>query len=81
LIRYWLTPPAADADFDAKVTDICTLYREAPALAAGIVYAATDEVHQLFVSGRHGSPLDWLIDTAGVVAGVAIALQVARARG
>jgi hypothetical protein len=34
LIRYWLTPPAADADFDAKVTDICTLYRKAPALAA-----------------------------------------------
>jgi len=33
LIRYWLTPPAADPQFDAKVTDICTLYRDDPALA------------------------------------------------
>ena len=41
-------------------------------------YAATDEVHQLFVTGRHGSPLDWLIDTAGVAAGVALALRNAR---
>src|SRR5439155_27009645 len=32
LIRYWLTPPA-DAQFDAKVTDICTLYLTAPVLA------------------------------------------------
>jgi len=32
LIRYWLTPPA-DAQFDAKVTDICTLYPTAPVLA------------------------------------------------
>jgi hypothetical protein len=45
LIRYWLTPPAADADFDAKVTDICTLYREAPALAArGERCVSTDEL-------------------------------------
>ena len=33
LIRYWLTA-AADAQFDIKVQDICTLYHEAPALAA-----------------------------------------------
>jgi VanZ family protein len=53
--------------------------RQAPlAVLVGSAYAATDEVHQLFVSGRHGSPLDWLIDTAGVVAGVAALL---RARG
>ena len=30
-----MTPPAADAQFDAKVTDVCTLYHDAPALAAG----------------------------------------------
>jgi VanZ family protein len=35
-------------------------------------YAATDEVHQLFVSGRQGSALDWLIDTIGVAAGVLV---------
>jgi VanZ family protein len=28
-------------------------------------YAATDELHQAFVEGRNGSPVDWLIDTAG----------------
>src|ERR671922_2204900 len=33
-------------------------------------YAATDELHQSFVEGRHGTPVDWLIDSAGA-AGVA----------
>jgi VanZ family protein len=28
-------------------------------------YAATDELHQSFVEGRHGTPVDWAIDTAG----------------
>ena len=28
-------------------------------------YAATDELHQTFVDGRHGNPVDWLIDSAG----------------
>jgi VanZ family protein len=28
-------------------------------------YAATDEYHQTFVEGRHGTPVDWLIDSAG----------------
>lgn len=56
--------------------------RDVPAaVLAGAAYAATDEVHQVFVSGRQGSPLDWLIDTAGVVAGVAIALRLSRTRG
>jgi VanZ family protein len=38
-------------------------------------YGVTDEVHQTFVTGRHGSPLDWLIDTAGAVLGVALAAR------
>jgi VanZ family protein len=46
------------------------LRREPLAILLGSAYAVTDEVHQAFVSGRHGSPVDWLIDTAGVVAGV-----------
>ena len=25
----------------------------------------TDELHQTFVDGRHGNPVDWLIDSAG----------------
>ena len=44
--------------------------REPAAIVLGSLYAVTDEVHQSFVTGRHGSSLDWLIDTAGVVAGV-----------
>jgi VanZ family protein len=43
---------------------------ERPALALGIAYAASDEVHQLFVAGRHGSPFDVLIDAVGVALGV-----------
>ena len=41
-------------------------------------YAVTDEVHQAFVAGRHGSPLDWLIDTAGAVLGVALAARLSQ---
>ena len=48
------------------------LGREPAAIALGSLYAATDEVHQTFVEGRHGSPVDWAIDTAGVVAGVLV---------
>ena len=44
--------------------------REPAAILLGSLYAVTDEVHQSFVTGRHGSPVDWLIDTAGVVLGV-----------
>ena len=32
------------------------------AFAAAVAYAASDEVHQLFVRGRHGSPIDVGID-------------------
>lgn len=28
-------------------------------------YAATDEYHQSFADGRHSTPLDWAIDSAG----------------
>jgi hypothetical protein len=36
------------------------------AAAVTLGYAATDEVHQHFVHGRIGSPLDWAIDGLGV---------------
>ena len=36
----------------------------AAAIAAG--FAATDELHQLFVHGRVASPVDWAIDCAGI---------------
>jgi len=40
------------------------------ALAAGSLYAATDELHQAFVANRNASPVDWAIDTTGVAIGV-----------
>jgi VanZ family protein len=50
--------------------------RSAPAaLLLASAYAVTDEVHQAFVSGRHGSPLDWLVDTAGAFFGVVLAAR------
>jgi VanZ family protein len=46
------------------------------ALLITSAYAATDEFHQTFVHGRHGSPLDWAIDTAGAaLASVKLARQ------
>jgi VanZ family protein len=48
------------------------------ALAAFLVasgYAATDELHQAFVEGRTGTPVDWAIDSAGA------ALVALRLRG
>ena len=52
------------------------LEREAPALAAGIAYAATDELHQHFVRGRHASPIDVGIDAVGVALGMLVWLRV-----
>jgi VanZ family protein len=44
--------------------------RPGAAVALAALYAVTDEVHQLFVEGRHGAPLDVGIDTVGAIAGV-----------
>ena len=54
------------------------LAREVPALALGVAYAISDEVHQTFVSGRRGSVWDVLIDAVGVVLGVAAWRRLAR---
>jgi VanZ family protein len=40
------------------------------AVGLGIAYAVSDEIHQHFVPGRLGSPLDVVIDSVGVLAGV-----------
>ena len=36
----------------------------------GVIYAITDEVHQLFVPGRSGQVKDVYIDSLGVIIGV-----------
>jgi VanZ family protein len=48
------------------------------AVAITLAYAATDEWHQVYVAGRHGSPWDFAIDAAGV--GLAGLLVVAWSR-
>ena len=52
-----------------------------PALAAvavSVAYAVSDELHQTLVTGRHGSPVDVLIDSVGIVAVAVLALRLSR---
>ena len=43
-----------------------------PAAAITLAYAITDEFHQSFVEGRHGTPVDVLIDAAGIAIAIAV---------
>ena len=52
------------------------LGREPLAAAAGVAYAATDELHQHFVRGRHAAFRDVAIDAAGVLAGLLLARRL-----
>ena len=56
------------------------LRNELAALTAAIAYAATDELHQTFVRGRHGSPVDVAIDGIGAAAGLLLVLHARGAR-
>jgi VanZ family protein len=38
----------------------------AAAALVSVAYAATDEFHQTFVEGRHGTPVDVVIDSVGI---------------
>jgi VanZ family protein len=40
------------------------------AILAGALYAASDEMHQHFVRGRHAAWYDVVVDTVGVTVGV-----------
>ena len=40
------------------------------AFALAVAYAASDEWHQTFVRGRHGSPIDVGIDAVGISLGL-----------
>jgi VanZ family protein len=50
--------------------------RELPSLLLGIAYAATDEVHQHFVHGRHSSPFDVAFDACGLALGLLLVVSV-----
>jgi hypothetical protein len=55
-------------------------YRHAAAaVAITLLYAASDELHQHFVSGRHGTPVDVAIDAVGVAVAIAISRRAAPA--
>jgi VanZ family protein len=42
------------------------------AMALGVLYAVSDEVHQHFVAGRVGHAPDILFDAAGLLAGIVL---------
>jgi len=46
--------------------------RRGLAFALGGLYAISDELHQMFVPGRMGRPLDVAIDALGVACGVLV---------
>ena len=48
------------------------------ALAIGLLYAVSDEIHQVFVPGRAGQLRDILIDTAGVLIGTCLVRAAGR---
>ncbi len=49
-------------------------YRSPIGFASGALYAVTDEIHQKYVSGRAAMAGDVLIDSAGVLCGVMLAV-------
>ena len=51
-----------------------------PAAAIAVAYAATDELHQHFVEGRHGAPVDVLIDSVGIALAIAAARRYSQPR-
>jgi VanZ family protein len=50
------------------------------ALAIALAYAVSDEVHQSFVTGRHGSLWDVAIDAAGIGLAVLVWLRYSQPR-
>jgi VanZ family protein len=47
-------------------------------IAICALYASSDEFHQHFVGGRHGSPIDVLIDTTGATIGLLLIWRIGR---
>lgn len=49
-------------------------------MVIGALYAASDEVHQFFVPGRQADLFDFIVDVAGLAAGVLVAFYCLTAR-
>lgn len=58
--------------------EMSLLRRGGTASGAAAVYAATDEIHQLFVAGRSGRFSDVCIDTAGAILGIAVFVLIVK---
>ncbi|MDX9918204.1 MAG: VanZ family protein [Gudongella sp.] len=59
-------------------------YRAVIAVAVCVLYAASDEIHQIFVPGRSAQLRDVLIDTSGALVGIviyALLLRFSKKRG
>jgi VanZ family protein len=54
------------------------LGRPLTAFVLGTAYAVSDEIHQAFVAGRVGSPIDVGIDAIGVAVGIVLGLRLWR---
>jgi VanZ family protein len=48
------------------------------AIVLATTYAVSDEIHQTFVAGRAGRPVDVAIDAVGIVLGVLLWQRIAR---
>lgn len=55
-----------------RTSGVPTFKAVALALAICVVYAATDEIHQMFVPGRGAQVKDVLIDSAGAIVGIGV---------
>jgi VanZ family protein len=53
----------------------------AGALVISVLYACTDELHQTFVDGRHGTPVDVGIDAIGMAIAAIVIYARRRIRG
>ena len=58
-----------------RETDASDVRALAGAWLIAIAYSATDEWHPTFVTGRHGSPLDVLIDAGGASAAALLVMR------
>lgn len=56
----------------AAFTSTCGRKKMALGLVTASAYAATDEVHQIFVDGRSCQFSDWILDTCGAIAGLVL---------
>lgn len=50
----------------------------ASASSIGVLYAVTDEIHQLFVNGRSGRIVDVVIDSIGIFTGIVAYLIITK---